>query len=120
MTDTLKIFIENNVDLIEQDVELFIGHAYEQLYSAETTELVEILKNANIDILSDIDAFLRKYVAKNIYLFNEQWVDDFIDDIPPFHKTKYELSDLISEIADEQGYNIAYDQNDREYIEERS
>ena len=120
MTDTLKIFIENNVDLIEQDVELFIGRAYEQLYYFETTELVEILKNANIDILADIDAFLKKYIVKNIRSFNNEPLDDFIEDIPPFHKTKYELSDMIASIADEQGYDIVYDENDKEWIEERS
>ena len=117
MTDNIKLFLENNADLLDEDVELFIGHAYEQLTNIETHDLMDILSDADIDIKNAVEKFINSYIRKNISNFDGEKFYDFIDDIPCFHKTKYELADIATEIADEAGYDITYDENDILWIE---
>ena len=120
MTDNIKLFLENNAYLLDEDVELFLTHAYEQLSNIETRDLMELLAEADIDIKEHAEAFIKAYIRKNIHMFEDKKFDDFIDDIPCFHKTKYELSDIAEQIADEEGYDLPYDENDVVWIERQA
>ena len=120
MTDDIKVFLENNADLLDEDVELFLTHAYEQLTDLETNELVMILKSAVIDISEDIDTYIRSFISYNIKRYNEELVDDFVEDIPPFGRTKYELKELVCTVADSLGYDVVTDNEWNDYLEVRA
>ena len=120
MTDNIKLFLESNAYLLDEDVELFLTHAYEQLTDLETKELVEIIKFANIDLSADIDKFLKVFISYNIRRYNEELVDDFVDDIPLFGKTKYELHELVCDMADSLGFDVVIDSEWNDYLERRT
>lgn len=120
MTDNMKLFLENNAHLIDDDVELFLTHAYEQLTDLETKELVTILQSADIDLSEDIDKFIRSFISYNIRRYNEELVDDFVEDIPPFDKTKYEIHDLVCKMANSLGFDIVTDNEWNDYLEART
>lgn len=119
MTNNIKIFIESNISLLEEHPYLFVCHAYEQLTNVETRDLMSILQYVDIDIKYFVDSFIRDYIKQNIGLFNDFPLQDLIEEIPPFHKTKYELSDIVANVADEEGYDITYDEENLEWIERR-
>lgn len=119
MTDNMKLFIENNVNLLDENVELFLAHAYEQLTDLETKELVMILQSADIDLSENIDTFIRSFISYNIRSYNEELVDEFVEDIPPFGRTKYELKKLVCNMADSLGYDIVTDNEWNDYLEAR-
>ena len=120
MTDNIKLFLENNAYVLDEDVELFLTHAYEQLTDLETKELVEIIQFANIDLSADIDEFLKSFISYNIRRYNEELVDDFVEDIPPFSKTKYELHELVCNMANSLGFDIVTDNEWNDYLERRT
>ena len=116
MTDNIKLFLENNAKLLDEDVELFLTHAYEQLTDLETKELVMILQSADIDISEEIDKFIRSFISYNIRRYDEELVDEFVEDIPTFSKTKYELRDLVCTLAKSLGYDIVTDNEWNDYL----
>lgn len=120
MTDNIKLFLENNAYLLDEDVELFIDHAYEQLSNIETHDLMYLLSEADIDIKNQVEEFIKAYVRKNISNFVDENLDNFIEDIPCFHKTKYELEDIVMEIGDDEGYDFPSDEHNVFWIEERT
>ena len=119
MTDNIRYFLEENVDLIEEDTQLFLTHAYEQLTDLETKELVQILQVANINIATEIEQFIRSFISYNIKNYDEELVDDFVDDIPPFGKTKYEIHGLVCDMADSLGFDVVTDNQWDDYLEAR-
>lgn len=119
MTDNMKLFLEQNAHLIDENVELFLTHAYEQLTDLETKELVTILQSAAIDLSEDIDKFIRSFISYNIRRYNEELVDEFVEDIPTFGKTKYELRELVCTMADSLGCDIVTDNEWNDCIQVR-
>ena len=120
MTDNIKLFLESNAYLIDEDVELFLTHAYEQLTDLETKELVEIIQFANIDLSADIDKFLESFISYNIRRYNEDLVDEFVEDIPPFGKTKYQIHDLVCKMANTLGFDIVTDNEWNDYLKRQT
>ena len=120
MTSNIKLILENNAYILDEDVKIFIDHAYKQLSNIETHDLMDLLSQANIDIKNQVEEFIKGYIRKNISNFVGEKLDDFIDNIPCFHKTKYELEDMATDIGDEEGYDFPYDEDDDLWIEKRT
>lgn len=106
MTDNIKLFLENNAHLLDKDVELFIGHAYEQLLNSEQEELMSVLESATIDITEEITAFQKAFIRKNMYMYEGALLTDFLADVPRFDKTIEEIKKFVTELAPDIGFDI--------------
>lgn len=63
MTDTLKIFIENNIDLIESsNFDVLFDIAEQELENTSTSQLINILNQAGCDIKKYAIEFFQKLV----------------------------------------------------------
>ena len=120
MTDTIKIFLESNIDLLDHDVPLFLTHAYEQLLNSEQEQLIDVLAFAKIDLSEETTKFQKAFIRKNMYMFDGELLSDFVADIPRFDKTVKELETFVVELAPELGFDLPCDEHDVLWIEERA
>ena len=106
MTDRVRAYIENHINLLEHQPELFISDATSYLSYHETTELVHVLKYAGIDLQEYVLTYLHKHIVEELNAYKGERVLHFAADTPPFGISLKDIQELIIDIAMSHGFTI--------------
>ena len=106
MTDRVRAYIENHINFLEHQPELFISDAASHLSYYETNELVHVLNYSEIDLQEYILTYIHKYIVENLNAYKGETVLQFAADTPPFGISLKDMQELIIDIAMSHGFTI--------------